>query len=171
MLTWPDFLPPIQNNLSIASEAVDTRSKVTEALLNQRHRYDGQTVSVKVSWLMTDSQFGGFATLHKNGLNGGSDWFLMWLPVSDDADELHQVRFQDGQFSSAYQEGARWLVTATLDVLQLLNTPTEDDYDALETELSSIVTDDGTPVAVVDGQGDDTPEHANDVLTVLYRQD
>lgn len=162
MVTWPDTFPDLQASFVVDAQAVDVRSKIVQALQGQRHRRNGQTATVKVGWMFTHLGLQAFSSWHKYRINGGADWFLLWLPISTDANEQHRVRFQTGIFNIVYQEGERWLVTATLDVQALLADVSEASYDAAEAQLSGVETDDHILIDVVD---------AGDVVTTLYRQD
>ncbi len=151
METWPTLLPAPNSDFSYTAQTVDVRSQVTEALLDQRHRYDGQIVLVSLTWQMDNVQLAAFESWHKFNINGGSDWFNIFLPV-DGTDTLCVARFNDGIYGLSYKEGEVWLVNAKLDVDGLPNPVVlETDLDTALDDLSGIIGDDDT--YMIDDEG------------------
>jgi len=149
MPTWNETLfGRPQRNLTAETNGATVRSRNTDGLLGQRHRFRGQENVVGVSWDMVNSTFGKFLDFHEFELQLGSLWFDIDLPFPGYG--TCKARFVEGNFTFHYVESRHWLVAAQLEIKDpVLLTEVE-----LDTVLAGGVDDTSEDYLMVD---DDSP--------------
>ena len=115
MPTWPASLP-LPRRDDYALEPVDpvVRSEMESGPARQRRRFTTYPTRIPVRWSMTDGQFAVFEAWHAQDVSDGQDWFTTDL-LNGVGRTSYQARFA-GIWRAAKQ-GAKWIVTATLEVL------------------------------------------------------
>lgn len=119
METWPPSFPMLSSSAYSGDQAANTvRTTMDSGSIRQRRRFSVEILTLSCTWELSDTEFGIFCAFVKYRLNLGADWFLMNLPAGGDDVQLHQVRFQNGNFKQTYTDVGFWDVQATLDVMQ-----------------------------------------------------
>jgi len=130
MITWPDYplFPRPAVNFAGEDDAPTIRTKMDSGRVRQRQRFTREFRPLRVSWKLTDEEFGTFQSIHKHLLNSGAGWFTMNLPLGDNGFKEYTVRFSGGGYSFKYDEVMYWDVSAKLE--------TEDQAEPMDAETT-----------------------------------
>jgi hypothetical protein len=124
IISWPDKLPlPTFEGYGIEPQDAVLRTEMEAGPARQRRRYTQTPSRIPVRWRLTQWQFGIFEAWYKWKGREGAVWFAMDL-LGGMGMVAHEARFV-GSGSSPYKavpqrggpgEGARWIVTTTLEI-------------------------------------------------------
>lgn len=140
METWPSYLPNPSVNYSGDRKSAVLRTKGAGGIAVQRLRFDRELWTYKVSWSLTDFQYGMFQSWFLHKLAAGSAWFTVSLGFGDGLTPV-TARFGEAKFSAQQTSSLNWSVSATLEV-DYGPVLTEAQYDTLLTELGLVVSGD-----------------------------